>query len=78
MVRSREITLPEQVVHQGRKGGPATESHGGIMRIRRAIMPVALALSLAGSVVAGSAISVAAARAPTTHTQVVAATYFHD
>ena len=24
MVRNREITLPEQVVHQGRKGGPAT------------------------------------------------------
>ena len=48
------------------------------MRIRRAIIPAALALSLAGSVVAGSAISVAAAHAPTTHAQIVAATYFDD
>jgi hypothetical protein len=48
------------------------------MRIRRTIIPAALALSLAGSVVAGSAISVAAAQTPTTDTQVAAATYFHD
>ena len=50
------------------------------MRIRRAIIPAVLALSVAGSVVAGSAISVVAGPAPT-HTQVVAArsaTYFHD
>ena len=45
------------------------------MRIRRAIIPAILALGVAGSVVAGSAIYTAPA--PATHTQVVAGTHFH-
>jgi len=48
------------------------------MRIRRAIVPAILALGVAGSVVAGSAVSVAAAHAPSTHTHVVATTHFHN
>jgi len=52
------------------------------MRVRRAIIPAILALGVAGSVVAGTAISAAAGHAPSTHTQVVAAspmtTHFHD
>ena len=50
----------------------------GIMRIRRAILPAILALGVAGSVVAGSAISIAAGPAPASHTQVVAGTHFHN
>lgn len=46
------------------------------MRIRRAILPAILALGVAGSVVAGSAIYTAAV--PATHTQVVAGTHFHN
>jgi hypothetical protein len=43
------------------------------MRIRRAIViPALLALSVTGSVVAGSAVSVAAAHAPSAGAQVVA------
>ena len=50
------------------------KSHGGIMRIRRAIViPALLALSVTGSVVAGSAVSAAAGHAPNAGTQVVAA-----
>jgi hypothetical protein len=60
----------------------ARESHGGVMRIRRAIIPAVLALSVAGSVAAGAALSVAAGHAPSAHTHVVAAssaaTHFHD
>ena len=42
--------------------------HGGIMRIRRAIIiPAILALSAAGSILAGSAVSVATAQAPSVH-----------
>jgi len=52
------------------------------MRIRKAIIPAILALGVAGSVVAGSAISVAAGPAPSARTQVVAAaptsTHFHN
>ena len=43
------------------------------MRIRRAIVPAVLALGLAGSLVAGSAMSVAAAHATSARTHVVAA-----
>ena len=50
----------------------------GIMRIRRAIIPAILALGVAGSVVAGPAISIAAGPAPASHTQVVAGTHFHN
>jgi hypothetical protein len=46
------------------------------MRIRRAIIPAILALGVAGSIVAGSAISTASA--PATHTRVVAGTHFHN
>ena len=59
---------------------PATESRGGVMRIRRAIIPAILALGVAGSLVAGSAISAADGHAP--RAQVVAAsttaTHFHN
>jgi hypothetical protein len=52
------------------------------MRIRRAVIAAILALGAAGSVVAGSGISVAAGHAPSTHTHVVAGrstvTHFHD
>jgi hypothetical protein len=86
MVRGREKPYQKQVRHAGRQSGAnlvlARESHGGVMRIRRAIVPAVLALSVAGSVVAGSALSVAAGHAPSTHTHVVAAssaaTHFHD
>jgi hypothetical protein len=43
------------------------------MRIRRAIIPAVLALGIAGSLVAGPAMSVAAAHATSARTQVVAA-----
>ena len=44
--------------------------HGGVMRIRRAIIiPVILALGAAGSVLAGSAISTAAGHAPSVNAQ---------
>ena len=43
------------------------------MRIRRAIIPAILALGLAGSALAGSATSVAAAAAPSAHVQTTAA-----
>jgi len=50
----------------------------GIMRIRRAILPAILALGLAGSVVAGSAMPVVAGAAPGARAQVVAGTYYHN
>jgi hypothetical protein len=70
----------------GRAGATWARRHkslGGIVRIRRAIIiPAILALGVAGSVAAGSAISAAAGHARSTHTQVVAAapatTYYHD
>jgi hypothetical protein len=43
------------------------------MRIRRVIIPAILALGVAGSLVAGSAVSAAAGHAPSARTQVVAA-----
>ena len=53
------------------------------MRIRRAIIiPVLLALGVAGSAIAGSAMSAAAGHAHAAHTQVVAAaataTHYHS
>lgn len=52
------------------------------MRMRRAIIPAILALGVAGSLVAGSAMSAAAGHAPSARTQVVAAaptsTHFHN
>jgi hypothetical protein len=51
------------------------------MRIRRALIPAILTLGVAGSVLAGSAISVAAAPAPSAHVQAAAAgsqvTHYH-
>jgi hypothetical protein len=41
--------------------------HGGIMRIRRAIIPVILALGVAGSILAGSAAPAAVAQGHATH-----------
>jgi len=47
--------------------------HGGIMRIRRAIIiPAILALGATGSIMAGSAMSVAAGHAPSVHVQAAA------
>jgi hypothetical protein len=52
------------------------------MRIRRAILPAILALGVAGSVAAGSAIPAAAGPAPGARVQVVAlsstVTHFHN
>jgi hypothetical protein len=46
------------------------------MRIKRVIISVILALSAAGSIAAGSALSVAAASAPVAHA--IAPTYYHE
>jgi len=43
------------------------------MRIRQAIIPAILALGVAGSLMAGSAMSAASGHAPSAHIQVVAA-----
>ena len=57
--------------------------HGGIMRIRRAlIIPAILALGVAGPAFSGSAMAVAAGHAPSVQVQVAAAsghpdTYYH-
>jgi hypothetical protein len=52
------------------------------MRIRRAIIPAILALGVAGSLVAGPAMSAAAGHTPSSHTQVIAAaatsTHYHN
>ena len=52
------------------------------MRIRRAIIPAILALGVAGSLVAGPAMSAADGHARSVHTQVVAAsttvTHYHN
>jgi Mg-chelatase subunit ChlD len=50
---------------------------GGVMRIKRAIIPIILALSAAGSIAAGSTLSVAAASAPVA-AHVIAPTYYHE
>lgn len=53
--------------------------HGGIMRIGRTlIIPAILALGVAGSILSGSAMSAAAAHAPSVHVQVIAASVGHD
>ena len=57
--------------------------HGGIVRIRRAIIILAiLALGVAGSILAGAATSVAAAAVPSAHVLVAAShtvphVYYH-
>lgn len=73
-----------QVAERGAAWGRGRHKpHGGIMRIRRAIIiPALLALGAAGSAVAGSAMSAAAGHAPAAQTQVVAAaataTHYHS
>jgi hypothetical protein len=52
--------------------------HGGIMRIRRTIIiPAILALSAAGSILAGSAVPVATAQAPPAHVVAMTAHSFY-
>ncbi len=53
--------------------------HGGIMRIRRAvIIPAILALGVAGSALSGSVMFVAAGHAPSTHVHVTASSALAD
>src|SRR2546429_9424703 len=68
--RKPGITLPEtgapcRSAEREQPGRWPHKSHGGIMRIRRAIViPALLALSVTGSVVAGLAMSAAVRDAP--------------
>jgi hypothetical protein len=61
-----------------------SDCHGGIMRIGRAIIiPAIIALGVAGSILAGSAVSAKAKPASSVHVQVAVAaaapnTYYHD
>ena len=58
--------------------------HGGVMRIRRAIIvPVILALGVTGSILSGSAMAAAAAHAPSVQVHATANSmkpnmYYHD
>lgn len=53
--------------------------HGGVMPIRRAIIiPAILALSAAGSILAGSAVPVVAAQAPAVHVLAAASSAHPD
>ena len=50
---------------------------GGVMSVRRTvIIPAIVALSMAGSILAGSAVPAAAAHAPGTHVEASAHTHF--
>jgi hypothetical protein len=48
------------------------------MRIRRAIIPVILALGAAGSILASSAAPAVAASAPAAHVVIVPSTHYYD
>ena len=47
--------------------------HGGIMRVKRALIPVILVLGTAGAILGGSAVPMLAAQASSSHVAVVAA-----
>ena len=79
ITRCWEITLQDgrYAVQAAKAVQPAAglgNRHGGIMRIRRAIIiPAILALGVAGSILSGSAMAAAAGHAPSVHVPAAAA-----